>query len=93
MKVPLLTQSDGKKSASFTMMVIGFVVVTLWLLVSIFEEIAGIQIRAFSSTDAMAYFTPLTLLYFGRRWTDKGSDAAEPSSAPKNKASSDSVDG
>jgi hypothetical protein len=23
----------------------------------------------------MAYFTPLSLLYFGRRWTDKGSDA------------------
>ena len=71
MKVPLLTQSDGRKSASFTMMVIGFTVVTLWLLVSIVEEAFGIQIREFSGSEAISYLTPLCTLYFSRRWTDR----------------------
>lgn len=71
MNLPLLKQSDGKKSASFTMMVIAFVVITLWLFISIIEEAWGLTFRAFSSTDAMAYFSPLLALYFGRRWTEK----------------------
>jgi hypothetical protein len=98
MKVPLLTQSNGKKSASFTMMIVGFVVITLWLLISIVEEAWGLTFRPFSANDAMAYFTPLSLLYFGRRWTDKGSDAAAEEEAPKSKdkkktESSEPVDG
>ena len=75
MKFPMFEQSNGKKSASFTMMIVGFVVITLWLLISIVEEAWGLTFRPFSANDAMAYFTPLSLLYFGRRWTDKGSDA------------------
>ena len=71
MKVPLLKQSDGRPSASFTMMVIAFSVVTLWLLVSIVEEAFGIQIRQFSGSEAMSYFTPIATLYFSRRWTDR----------------------
>lgn len=71
MKLPLLKQSDGRPSASFTMMVIAFTVITLWLLISIVEQAWGLTFRQFSSTDAMAYFSPLLALYFGRRWTDK----------------------
>ena len=71
MKVPLLKQSDGRPSASFTMMVIAFAVVTLWLLVSIIEEAFGLQIRQFSGAEAMSYFTPIATLYFSRRWTDR----------------------
>lgn len=71
MKVPLLEQSDGKKSASFTMMVIAFSVITLWLFVSIVEEAFGLKIREFSGSEAMSYFTPICALYFGRRWADK----------------------
>lgn len=71
MKVPLLKQSDGRPSASFTMMVIAFTVVTLWLLISIVEEAFGLQIREFSGAEAMSYFTPIATLYFSRRWTDR----------------------
>ena len=70
MKVPLLKQSDGRPSASFTMMIIAFAVVTLWLLVSIVEEAFGLTIREFSGAEAMSYFTPIATLYFSRRWTD-----------------------
>lgn len=70
MKVPLFKGSDGKESVSFTMMLIGFAVVTLWLLISIVEKVAGLEIREFNSSEAMAYFTPLCLLYFSRKWSD-----------------------
>lgn len=70
MKIPMFKQSDGKKSASFTMMIIAFAVVTLWLLVSIVEEAFGLTIREFSGAEAMSYFTPIATLYFSRRWTD-----------------------
>lgn len=70
MKVPMFEQSDGKKSASFTMMIIAFAIVSLWLLVSIVEEAFGIQIREFSGAEAMSYFTPIATLYFSRRWTE-----------------------
>jgi len=75
MAIPLLKQSDGRPSASFTMMIISFVVITLWLIASIFEELWGIKIRPFDAASATAYFSPLMLLYFGRRW----SDSKEPS--------------
>jgi hypothetical protein len=82
MKVPLFKQSDGRPSASFTMMIIAFTVVTLWLLVSIVEEAFGIQIREFSGAEAMSYLTPICALYFGRRQvTDKiNSTSTEASS-------------
>jgi hypothetical protein len=82
MQVPLFKQSDGRPSASFTMMIIAFTVVTLWLLVSIVEEAFGIQIREFSGAEAMSYLTPICALYFGRRQvTDKiNSTSTEASS-------------
>jgi hypothetical protein len=70
MNLPLFKQSDGRPSASFTMMIIAFAVVTLWLLVSIVEEAFGLTIREFSGAEAMSYFTPIATLYFSRRWTD-----------------------
>jgi hypothetical protein len=82
MKVPLFKQSDGRPSASFTMMIIAFTVVTLWLLISIVEVAFGIQIREFSGAEAMSYLTPICALYFGRRQvTDKiNSTSTEASS-------------
>lgn len=70
-RVPMFKQSDGTPSASFTMMAVAFGVITLWLLASVVEEIAGIPIREFNGAEAMAYFTPLAALYFGRRWTSE----------------------
>lgn len=66
----LLKNSDGKPSGSFTMAIIGFSVVTLWLLLSIFSKIGNIDIRAFDAGQATAYLSPLLTLYFGRRYTD-----------------------
>jgi len=85
MKIPLLKQSDGRPSASFTMMIIGFIVVTLWLLVSIVEEAFGIQIREFSGSEAMSYLTPLCTLYFSRRWTDRASGGSTTSAGAEEK--------
>lgn len=70
MQLPLLKNSDGKSSITFTMMIIGFIVVTLWLLLSIVEKIAGIEIRQFNGTEAMLYLVPLYSLYAGRKQQD-----------------------
>lgn len=82
MAIPLLKQSDGRPSASFTMMIIGFIVITLWLLASIFEELWGLKVRAFDASAATAYFIPLASLYFGRRWADAKNPAASLTEPP-----------
>lgn len=82
MKIPLLKQSDGKESVSFTMMLVAFGIISVWLTVSIVETAFGIPIRPFDSSQAMAYFTPLAALYFGRRWTDMRNTAVVTPSAP-----------
>jgi len=63
----LLKDTDGKKSISFTMVFAGFGAVTLWLVVSIAEELLGIKIREFSGTEALAYLAPIFSIYFGRK--------------------------
>ncbi|NBZ96995.1 MAG: hypothetical protein EBR40_11340 [Proteobacteria bacterium] len=70
------------------MMVIAFIVVTLWLAVSIVEEAWGLQIREFSGAEAMSYFTPIATLYFSRRWADSkaavsGSTHSTPPPSPE----------
>jgi uncharacterized protein with PQ loop repeat len=62
-----LKNTDGTKSASFTMMIIAFTAVTLWLTLSIVTHIGPITVRSFSGTEAMAYLTPILALYWGRR--------------------------
>ena len=73
-----LKNTAGAPSASFTMMIIGFIVVTLWLFVSIVAKIGHLEIIPFSGSEAMNYFSPFALLYFGRRWKDgKGSENSD----------------
>lgn len=67
MQLPVLKNTDGKPSASFTMVIVGFTVVTLWLLLSIVEKIAGFQIRPFNGSESALFLGPLYTLYFGRR--------------------------
>ncbi len=76
----ILKDSTGEPSGSWTMVWIAFVVVTIWLLVSIVAKIGHIEIRPFSAAEAMAYLTPLLANYWGRRWTDAktGVAAGEP---------------
>ena len=68
--VPLLKQSNGKPSASFTMVFLAFNVCLLWLFLSIVEGIGPIKPRAFDAGQAMAFLSPLLALYFGRRFSD-----------------------
>lgn len=69
-----LKNTAGQPSASLTFALVGFIVVTLWLVVSIVAKIGNIEIRQFDAMSAMGYLGPLLALYFGRRWTDgKGS--------------------
>jgi len=80
MEVPFFKNSDGKKSASFTMVAIAFAVVTLWLLLSIAQKLGSVEIRPFAASDAMAYLSPILLLYFGRRKQDLESATETPES-------------
>lgn len=74
--VPLLRQSDGKPSASFTMVFLGFNVVLFWLFLSIFKGFGPIEVRAFDAGQAMTFLTPLLGLYFGRKFTDQQKELA-----------------
>ena len=69
--VVLLKQSDGKPSASFTMVFLAFNVCLLWLFLSIIEGVGPLKVRAFDAGQAMTFLTPLLGLYFSRRYTDK----------------------
>lgn len=81
--------TQGDRSASLTFATIGFIVVTLWLLVSILSKIGHIEIRQFDSATAMGYLAPLLALYFGRRWTDeKNSLDVEPGTSVKTTSTS-----
>lgn len=75
--VPLLRQSNGKPSASFTMAFLGFNTVLLWLFLSIVEGIGPVKVRAFDSGQAMAFLVPVLTLYFGNKFVQdkKGSEA------------------
>lgn len=74
-----LKQSDGKPSASLTMVFLAFNVCLLWLFLSIVEGLGPIKVRAFDAGQAMTFLTPLLGLYFGRRFTDSKN---QPSSEP-----------
>ena len=77
----LLTDSSGKKSVSYTMMLVTFLVCTVWLMLSVFESIAGMHVREFSAEAATFWFSPTAALYFGRkRWpgTKKASKVEKP---------------
>lgn len=68
--VPLFRQSDGKPSASFTVMFLASNVCLLWLLLSIVENIGPLKIRAFDFSGVTLFLSPIFGLYFSRRWTD-----------------------
>lgn len=64
----LLKDSSGKKSISYTMVVVTFTVCTVWMSLSMFQKVFHLDIRAFDATAATIWFAPLAGLYFGRRW-------------------------
>lgn len=68
--VPLLRQSAGKPSVSFTIMFLAFNACLLWLILSIFEGFGAIKIRPFDATGATLFLSPIFGLYWSRKWVD-----------------------
>ena len=66
----LITKTNGKKSHSLTMAWVSFAIVCLWLILSIFESVAGIKIRAFDPMVSSAFLIPMLANYFGGKWLD-----------------------
>ena len=71
----LLRDSDGKKSVSYTMMVITFCVCTLWLSLSMFQKVFHLDVREFDASGASIWFAPIATLYFSRKWHQAKIDA------------------
>lgn len=66
-----MKNSNGQPSASLTMALVSFILVTAWLVFWVVGTTFGLHVPEFAAGDAMAYMTPLLTLYFGRRWTEK----------------------
>ncbi len=69
-----IKDTTGKPSSSLTFATCGFIIVAVWLVLSIFAKIGKIDIRPFSGSDAMLFLTPILALYFSRRYTDSKKD-------------------
>lgn len=71
MNFPFITDTSGKKSASLTLSITAFILVSLWFLLSFLSvKLGSWSVKEFSEGAAMAYLTPCLLLYFGRRVAD-----------------------
>lgn len=71
----LLKDTDGKKSVSYTMLVVTFCVCTLWLCFSMFESVFHLNVREFDASGASMWFAPIATLYFSRRWAQPKNNA------------------
>lgn len=65
-----LKNKNGEHSVSLTMAVISFTVVTLWLTLWVILTAFDLTIPPFDATSAMAYLSPILMLYFARKNTD-----------------------
>ena len=86
-----LRNSNGQPSASLTMALVSFILVTAWLVFWVVGTTFGLHVPAFDSAAAMGYMTPLLGLYFGRRWTDKDAIPASQSGQESNDADGEEV--
>lgn len=75
-----LKNAEGKQSASLTMMAVSFFVITLWVVLSMFEQLGPLKIRPFAGADAMLYLSPVMMLYFGRKGQDSATSTGTDSS-------------
>lgn len=83
----MITDSNGNKSASLTLLIIAFLVTTGLLIISEFEVITlgsvSFTPRAFDWSIATTYLSPFIMLYFGRRRDDIISKNKKPKTSPK----------
>ena len=78
MKQPwYLLSDDGKKSLSFTMVVIAFLAVTLWMIGYVVGCAFGFPVPAFDATSAIAYLSPILATYSFRKHDKKKKEKSE----------------
>lgn len=65
-----INDTNGNPSMSATFATIAFFVTTSVYILSIFQKIGPLELKAFDPAAASAYLVPSLGLYFGRRWTD-----------------------
>jgi hypothetical protein len=70
-----INDTTGNPSMSATFATVAFVVTTASYALSIFEKIGPISFKKFDPVACSAYLVPVLSLYFGRRWTEKDSNA------------------
>ena len=69
-----LKNKDGEKSITFTMTVVAFTLISLWLVLFVVCPLFGItSIPAFDSAVAMGYLSPILAAYTARKYTDSKS--------------------
>ena len=64
-----IKNTEGKPSASLTLVMVAFTIVMLWMTLSIFVNPFGIATVQFNASEAMIVLSPLLATYFGRRYT------------------------
>lgn len=74
-----IKDSDGKASASVTLLTVSFWVTTLIYILSAVQKVGPLEFRPFDVGAAGSYFIPVLTLYFGRRWTDAKMGVSKPS--------------
>ena len=65
-----ISGSDGYGSITATLVFVSFWVTTLAYVLAIFEKVGPLSIRPFDSGACAAFFSPILILYFGRKFTD-----------------------
>lgn len=75
-----LLKDEGKPSLSYTMVIVAFLAITLWLIAFVIGCAFGLPVPAFDGGAAMAYFSPIAALY-GFRKHGKVKAKANPSEA------------
>lgn len=68
-----IKNSNGDASMSATFATVAFFVTTILYILSAFQAIGPIELRPFDVGAASVYLTPVLMLYFGRRLTEKSS--------------------
>jgi len=64
-----ISDTAGNPSMSATFAAIAFLITTTIYILSAFESIGPLKIRAFDAAACGSYLIPSLGLYFGRRWT------------------------
>jgi len=65
-----IKNDKGKASVTVTFATVSFWLTSIIYVLSAFESIGPVSMRAFDSVACASYFVPVMTLYFGRKFTD-----------------------